>query len=694
MSITGDEHSELGTFKKSREDQYFASLPLEDAVPIFKRKADEWFKTLTNNNYLEKVRRCWLAHHGAYYSGFNTFDSGHSITFGGEQGELVNLPVNHFRNIAEHILVMVTANRPSFKARSTNTDPKSMIQTRLANSLLEYYMREKRLEKYFHRAAHYAVVLGSGFIKMEWNSMSGKIHDYNEETNTPIYEGDVKFTNLSVFDVAFDSTKEDVKELDWIITRTWKNKYDLAAKYPELADKIKKLKTKSDLTRFRLVGLNYDETDDIPVYEFYHKRTESMEDGRYVIYLDDDIAISDSPMPYRELPVYRISPSDILGTPYGYTNMFDFLPIQDAINSLYSTALTNQNAFGVQNVLNPRGADISVNQLSGGLNVIDYNAQAGKPESLNLTNTPAEIFNFMKQLEQVGETLTGVNSVARGNPEASLKSGNALALIQSQALQFISGFQQQYVQLIEDVGTGLINMLKDFGSVPRIAAIAGKSNRTEMAYFTGDDLSTVNRVLVDVGNPLSQTTAGRVQMAEQMLQMYGDKLPPEQYIAVMETGRLEPLTSGLTDQITLISIENEKLVDGDIELTAIATDDHSLHIREHRNVLSDPELRLDADLVGRTMDHMTQHITLLRETDPDLLAMLQQQPLGPPGGSPVSPENAAPGGNPPQGAPAPTPQEGAQFANNNNTLPSMPQPAQAPDGSPVLASDMPLSSGQ
>lgn len=1038
MSIIG---TEIDVGSTHTGDTYFAGRSAEELVKVLKEKSDQWFDTLTSNSYLEKVRRCWMSYHGAY---FDDFDGGHVIKFGGEQGELVNLPVNHFRNLAEHILVMVTANRPSFKARSTNTDPKSMIQTKLANSLLDYYMREKRLEKYLHRAANYAIVMGSGFIKMEWESMSGEIYDYNEETQTPIYEGDVKFRNLSVYDVAFDSTKEDIKDLDWVITRTWKNKFDIAEKYPKLKDKIKPLRTKSDISKFRLIGAKFDETVDIPVYEFYHKKTESMPDGRYVIYLDEDITLSDSPMPYRELPVYRISPSDILGTPYGYTNMFDFLPIQDAINSLYSTILTNQNAFGVQNVLNPRGSDISVSQISGGLNILDYNAQAGKPEAMNLTQTPKEIFEYIRMLEAVGETLTGVNSVARGNPEASLKSGNALALIQSQALQFISGFQQQYIQLIEDIGTGLINMLKDFGSVPRIAAIAGKTNKTEMTQFTGDDLSTVNRVLVDVGNALSQclekgtkvlmangkkkrvedikvgdevmgpdskkrtvshinsgeeemfdifykgkngkklyganlshflslkycasdnryglkkgqildmtikeyltlpdrlknvlmgfrtgvdfeekettippyilgmwlgdgdnattrlttmdielekewkdyassigmfvkeydqennksklfkitsgkshgksdrntmmnhlkdynliqnkhipddfkinsrenrlqllaglldtdgtrtdetfiitqknnklsedivylaqslgfktthknydrkafsdsdrlyninsitiggntweiptrlerkqvhpvkkqkdwlnyginvipkgmgtfygftleeephfvlgdfsvthnTTAGKVQMAEQMLQMYGDKLPPEQYISVMETGKLESLTSGISDQLTLISIENERLVDGNVEIKAIDIDDHSLHIREHRNVLSDPELRLDGELVKRTLDHIQEHITALREVDPDLLAMIQQQPLGPEGGSPVSPENAAPGAPPASAAGGlqaqPSPEQAAQFANNQNALPSMPQPAQAPGGEPVLASDVPLTSG-
>lgn len=170
-----------------------------------------------------------------------------------------------------------------------------------------------------------------------------------------------------------------------------------------------------------------------------------------MLMLDSDLVLIDTPMPYRKLPVYRISAGDIMGTPYGYSDLFDVLPLQDAINSLYSTILTNQNAFGVQNVLVPRGSDVNEENLGGALNILSYNAQFGKPEALNLTQTPAEIFNFVEKLERTAETLSGVNSVARGNPESSLKSGNALALVQSMALQYMSGLQQSYVKMVEDV---------------------------------------------------------------------------------------------------------------------------------------------------------------------------------------------------------------------------------------------------
>ena len=706
---------------KNREE-YFASKDGPDTARIVLQKANKWFHTLDVNGYLDKLKEAWSAYHGAYYTDIG---SGHRLTFSGEQGELVNLPVNHYRNICRHILNMVTANRPAMQARATNTDYKSLVQTKLANGLLDYYMREKRLEDYLIRAIEHAIVFGSGYVKMEWNAMTGEVHDYIEPTfrremqsrmvsdpetgeeyeeeyeedmldeegnpiveeeGYPIYEGDVEFSTVSPFDIVFDSTKEDNAKHEWVLIRSFKNRFDLAAKYPEKEDQILKQETKDQKERYDFNGAFYDESDDIAVYEFYHKRTESMPDGRYMLFVDsEDGVLMDAPMPYRDLPVFRVVPGEILGTPYGYTDTFDLLPIQDALNSLYSTILSNQNAFGVQNILMPRGADINPQSLSGGLNIIEYNNQVGKPEPFNMTQTPKEVFSFIEVLEQAMETVSGVSSVTRGNPEASLKSGNALALVQSMSLQFISGLQHSYVKLIEDVGTGLVNMLKDFASVPRIAMIVGESNRTYMKEFTGDDLSQINRVIVDVGNPLAKTTAGRVQMAEQMLQMNLIKTP-EQYISVINSGKLESMTDGIDRQLMLVKAENEKLIAGE-DVVAVAIEPHSLHIKEHRDVLADPDLKNDPELVTRVMTHIQEHIDHLRMADPDLLMHIGEQPLSPPGGSPAN--IPMPDPNNPEAAMAN--EVLAQPPAGPSPNMSLPQPAAPPapfEGMPVTAGEI------
>jgi hypothetical protein len=651
-----------------KDDIYFGASEADELVSVLTRKSSDWFQALTTSSYLEKIKASWQAHHGVFY------ENNHAISFGGDQGELVNMPVNHFSNIAQNILTMVTATRPSFQAKAINTDLKSQIQTNLANGLLDFYMRDKRLEQDLKKAVEYAIVMGSGFIKMEWNATSGEVYDSidpeiemevdelgNEyevvdeitgepkiaQEGYPIYEGDVEFSVLSPLDVVFDTTKETPKH-DWQLCRTFKNKYDLAAKYPEFEEEIKNLETKSDSYKYRITLTPYDDTVDVPVYEFFHRRTESLPNGRYVLYLSKDIILVDTVLPYRKLPIFRIAPRDILGTPFGYTNMFDLLPLQEGINSLYSTAMTNNHTFGVQNIYAERDAGITFQELAGGLHLIEGNSGSNPPVPLQLTATSPETYNLIADLVRQMEVISGVNAVARGNPDPkqNLRSGNALALIQSQALQFISGLQQSYIHMIEDVGTNLITLLQDFAHVPRIAQIAGKSNATFMKEFTGGDLSSITRVVVDAGNALAQTTAGRVEMASQLMQMQLIKTP-EEYISVINTGKLETMTESQNKQLLLIRAENERLIDGSTAVQALLTDDHSLHIREHQAVLADPDLRLDPDLAARAVAHLQEHLDILSNPAlANMLIALGQTPIAPPMAPPMPPQGGE-GGAPP-----------------------------------------------
>jgi hypothetical protein len=258
----------------------------------------------------------------------------------------------------------------------------------------------------------------------------------------------------------------------------------------------------------------------------------------------------------------------------------------------------------------------------------------GKPEPMNLTATPVEIFNRYKELINEMESISGINSVVRGNPEASLKSGAALALVASQAIQFLQLTQQRYVQLLEDSGTAIINMLKSYAAVPRVATIVGKMNTPYMKEFKGEDLENVQRVIVDMGNPLSKTTAGKIQIADTLLQ-YGFIKNSDMYFSVLQNGRLDSILDPVQRQLMLIAQENEQMSDG-IDPPVLVTDNHPMHIQEHKQLLDSPEARNNVELVSIVLQHMQTHIQQLQTGDPNLFSILgiQSLPPTPPQGQP------------------------------------------------------------
>lgn len=664
------------------DKMYFAADVPKKAITFLEDRATKWYDKIYRNGYMDRMITSWQ-----YYYGFFA-EGSHEITQGGESGELLNMPVNNYGNLCRHIINFITGTKVAFMCKAVNTDRKSMVQARLGNNILNYYTREQNLQDVWDKAVEYAVVMGQGFVLTEWDATKGekieipipedKIVGYDEYERpldsdgkvlfpTYTYTGDISAKALSPLDVVYDFSKSDMRQNDWYIVRTFKNKYDLAAKFPDLADEIKQIST-DNIRRYTVTSIDNDV--DIPVYQFFHRTTESVPNGRYIFYINKDLVLADTDLPYSSLPVHRVCYSEMLGTSIAHTAMFDLIPLQRALNSVFSTVLTNHNAFGVQNVLNPMGNNVSFDQVTDGMNWIEYDKEVGKPESLQLTNVASDSYKLIDVYNNYMELLSGVNSVSRGVPNPQLSSGTALALVQAQALQFMNKPQQGYIRLLEDCGTFIINLLKDFANEPRVIAIAGLKNETRMAEFNNDDIVNINRVVVDVANSLLQSPGGRWQIAESMMQ-YQILTTPEKMVNLLQTGNLDDLIDGTADELDTIKAENESLIKGDA-IIATAIDKHVMHIREHRAVIADPTLRLtEPDLVQRTIAHIMEHINLLRETDPALLSLIGEQPIGPAQGSPPSPENPSIQGDP----------EAQEVMNNSaqmNQGPAIPEPATPP----------------
>lgn len=640
-------------------DEYWAQAPVTEIADRMLEKADKYYLYLSQSGRLDLFRRSWL-----YY--YRPQMMGSMLNPVGEQGELTAIAVNHYRNLLMHLETMTLSQRVNFEPRAINSDVKSQSQVILASGLLDYYMRVKRMERFIKQAVKDCLLLAEGFVCEEWDVNGGKIYGQTA-TGAPVYQGDIKYSNYTPLTCIRDYTLQSFdRKRDWVITRDFANKFELAAKFPELRDKI--LNDSVDAlyeSRTTVYGFfNLDNTDQVAVYKLLHPPTPAMPSGRLTTCLDNGTVMLDGPIPYEDTHMYRIAPDEQSGTIFGYTVAFDLLPIQEAIDIIYSTCVTNISTFGVQNILMPKGHDISTSQLSGGLNVVEYDPKVGKPEPLNLTATPPEVYNFLTMLENVQQTLAGVDSVTRGDPEASLKSGAALALVAAQSIQFSMSLQQSYAQLVEDVGTGTIELLQTFAAVPRVAEIAGKSNRPLMKQFTGNDLDAINRVAVDMGNPLTRTTAGKVNLADAFLEK-GFVENPDQYIQVVTTGRLEPVIEGKQASLLLMKGENEQLADG-VQQRALLTDNHAKHILEHAVVLSNPEIRQDPNnpIVQLTLAHIQEHMDLMQSPAYQALApSLGHQVMAPP--MPQGPPGAGPMLNP-----APPATQEAQGV----SLPSMPNP--------------------
>lgn len=664
--------SSFKTYSASSNEEYFASLPVEDLLHECERKIDDFQDYALRTGRLTNWRTCWEMWMRAELK--------LGIRFGGDRGQYKLIESNIFRSIVTGLVSVIANQRPSFQPEAINSDYKSLSQDLVFDAVSNYYLKVKRMEDAYKTGLTYGILMGEGWIYEKWNADIGEVVDVTtdpEGKQTPVKEGDVQFSVLGPMDVIRDYTRMDTDN-DWYIVREYLNKWDLIAQRPDLKEELKGYTLPTTLQRFRfghIVDAQTSNADLIPVYTLIHRKTQACPKGRLTQFVDADTWILDTALPYDEIPLYPCMPDVMPFNNWGTTVMTSLCKLQYAYDKTLSLIVTNQQAFALQNIVVDESTQTKPEQVIEGLNFIRTNMKQGVPVGLELCKTPAEVFNYLSVLEQQMEKLSGLPSILRGQPPTGVESGTAMAFLQAQALVFNSPIQQAYISFLERSATGLFNMLKTFASTKRMVAIAGQSKKPYMGEFSGSDLSNISRVIVSAGNPATRSEAGKLQIAQDL--MAKGMVSNQEYFQVLETGQLDPMIEGPEAENMLIVEENERLRRGEPQI-ASPLDNHPLHIKQHATLLMDPTIRSTQNnpIVANTLAHIMNHAQFIIPgiqsiTDPRLLGVLGIQVMAPP----PAPE-----------MPTPHPVANPQVAQLANAIPPLNQAHNAPrpPHSPIL----------
>jgi hypothetical protein len=689
----------------NRKD-YWAAVPSDQLADKVQEKVDAYYKACERTGKMSLWRKVYRTIYGMDKWGRHTAAF---VERDGEQGELVTVKIGHVRNLSNHLVNLTVQQRLSYDCRAKDTSTEATTQTERGSQWLDWQVREKGVGQTLRRGVKIATDFTEAFVVTDWDESAGDPFSTRPQTLGPAaptpaplegavaagpqlpaglgqesleYTGETYTGAFYPDDVARELYEDEDGQSPWHVVSRWENVHKLAAKYPEYAEQIlqehdTQRSDQSILPSQYLEALNESTDDRTRVFYLYHRKCPQLPYGRRAVVIGK-LVVKDGHLwrqgsKIRTYPVHRMAPENQGKTCFGYSSTIDLLAICDLIDMLYSAGATNLNANAVNNYWMPPNNGVSVTQLAGALNLIE---SAVKPEVLDHQLVSPELVNFIKMLETLVEIISGVNSVARGNPDGALKgaSGSALALLQSMTIQFASGLQEGYGLLAESVGQALVEIFQEFGERERDADLVGKDEkRLGASRIKGADIAKVSKVAVDLGNPATRTFAGRKQIADEMMANSQFKRP-HQYLMFLATGRFEHLTESETSQLKLVKAEGEHLKAGKPAL-AMITDDHSLHVLEHQALLDSPEVRLDPQLSTRIMQHLMEHVNLAPQVPPVLAQLLGRQPIMPPQpqmgpGGPGGPGGA--GGPPPQQAPGPAPEQPVPGAGDMPAMPTNP----------------------
>lgn len=553
----------------------------------------------------------------AYYYGFfdDSDDSGDTaIQVTGEHGQVLTFTLNYYRYLLRQLLTLVTEERPRYQATPANTDNKSRVQARLGNRVLEFYLRKRQLHQRMKETMEDALVYGTGFLKVFWNPALGERIEDERDPGEFFYEGDVDAEVLDFENVIWDFRQlADASKMNWVGILSRVSRWDLIARFPEFKTEILNAESRAEdeTTGENVEGLSEEdrEEDYVTQVEFFHKRSDAIPEGRYILGLIDGTVFLDMENPYRRLPVHVVRPSKIRKMALGWTPAFDIQKPQELLNEELAKIATVHDNLGLPLLWSPLGAKIpDPSQYLG--NIARFESEK-KPEIVNLAEVPTEVFNTIEFLIREMEKVVGLNSALQGVAQGSVRANRMQIFMAEQAIRFNSNLEQSYIELFENVGESILQLLQDFPEKERTIQVVGEKNAEQLIQFGPADLYSVSGVVVDTGSSILRTTEGKLEVVG-LLSQNRIPVPKEEIVAILNGAPLEALTEGVEGQNDVATRENESLMSGEGH-QALATDNHLYHMKKHVSVLNSPSARNDPQLAEDVLVAVMEHIEMYND---------------------------------------------------------------------------------
>lgn len=646
-------------------EQYWATLPPEQLASKVMDRWRDWRRYFWETGIgvkADKGRR--------YYFGLNDMgDSSSRLQVGGTQAQFVRGVLNKLRPPVKRMLAMIAAQAPTMQPVAANSDASAREQAISAKGILEHVHREHDTEELDLEVLEVAMCMGEGGRLILWDGTKGEPQAIDPEINAAAAtSGDFLNDLLTPFDIAKDTTWRSRRHLPWVITRTWENRWEWAARFPEDSSKQERILAARNLEQE--FGEPYDyqfanvqrltEGDAIAVYRFFHVDGLAVPGGRAFTCLNNGTWLEDGKNPYgggRELPVKTCTAGTVISTSMGYSDVFDALGLADALNSMFTTTTTHTTRWGIPPLADFVGSGLQHSTLGNGVSVLTVKSREHLPEPIAVPAISPDVYKQIDSTKQDIVEAVGMNSTAMGEPPFSGMAAQAMMLLDQKAREFSDGLTRSFRAYKKGCASLELKILKDFANDERVAVIQGKAKQWMLKSFASKDLAHVSTVEMEPAPAGSGTLAYKWALVDLLVQK-GVPLPPKDMINLLRTGEWESPFEAEEANTLRIKAENEMLQEGKVP-PVLMPRTHWIDIPEHLALLSSPDVVEKPEVVEAVLTVVQQKLALWRAMPADILALLGGPPAPLPMAVPV-PGAAPQPGQPPEPQPSPQAPGGPQ----------------------------------
>ncbi|MBQ7368424.1 MAG: hypothetical protein IJW60_01780 [Clostridia bacterium] len=538
---------------------------------------------------------------------------------------------NHIAPTIEARLAKLERLQPKLRVRAFSDEDGDIKAAKLATGLLTYAQERAGFSQTVSQVTTWAEICGSAFYKIAWDVNAGR-KVAERESGEPVYEGEVKISAVSAFEIYPDFLNaESLEEVQSLIHAKLITVDDVYERFGvEVQGTSAAALTVDPFAepasgKLPLDGTTFKNTTDensVILIERYTRPTKAYPRGRLEIVAGNKLLFAGD-LPYqngergeRDFPFVKQDCMRLPACFFGASVVDRLIPVQRAYNAVRNRKHEFLNRLSM-GVLTVEDGAVDTDELAEeGLlpgKVLVYRQGAKPPEMLNCGNIPSEFAAEEAWLEKEFALISGVSDLSQSSTPARVTSATGLQLLLSQDDSRLSVTVEETERAVKKVGKQILRLYREFAGNARLLTVAGENKKTQVYYFNASELEA-NDVQFEAEDGVSpeEKQATILKLYEAGILTDGEgKLSVENKNRILEAfgfGSFENARD--ISALHIAKAGEENLLLKTEAVLPDEYDEHDLHITEHTRFLLSAQFKECAHLdevKARFVAHIRRH---------------------------------------------------------------------------------------
>lgn len=551
-----------------------SGIGLEEFSEVYKNKEKrkEWYATSIsairkNKEDLTYQQRVFLAaYRGFYLERMNSNTRTNYFPYsaaGVSNRRFKKFVVNHLHDLTETKVSMRAKLKPAVEVLPVHDEYSDKGAAKVTKVLVNNIFESNDFDRLMTDLDRYAEIMGEAYMITYFDETAGQLH--------PVYR---KAKEAGLKKVVLDDGSEvsldravntgDVRldvEIPWRILLQPKTKFEdceyayrvhlwprqrTAKRFKMDPEDLKS--SAGDHSFFNPETLSDELLEDhIPVYEFWHKKTEDVPEGFHSFVTCDGIELEKENLQSSsgELPISRLTSLDFPEELHGVSRYEFALPIQrmiDNVNTLISRNiyLTGQSKWIIQ-----EGSVPKKEQLGNDNTILEYLGPI-EPRQAVVQPNPPEVYSYLGKLENdLQMVMGGVTDQSRGTTEAKYTSSVAMQYINELEMNRASSSIAKRARFITQQARKVIVCAKDNYKQgdERMIRLVGKNNAHFIRQFEVSVLDKPYDVKFENSSGMPENKSAKMERVFQAMERKPDMYTTERWEQLLELGDSEKAVS-------------------------------------------------------------------------------------------------------------------------------------------------------